>query len=402
MQHRLVLSLGALLALRVGAGCELAANVDELEFSGGGGAGAGSSTSAAANGGNGGTMSTGGGAVESTSVSSVGGSGGSGSGGSGSGGSGSGGAGSTGTGGGGGGVVAGPSCDGLADDCGPADDESCCEVTVVPGGTFNRLNDANYPATVTSFALDRFEVTVARYRKFVEYVVTNAWKPAAGSGKHAHLDGGKGIANETGWDSAWDMTLPTTKAAWDTALICAGGEGPLSTWTPAPGSIEDRAINCIDWYQAYAFCIWDEGFLPSEAELNYAGAAGSEHRLYPWGSAAPDLTYATFNCEAGGTPGMCARNDNLTVGALSPKGDGKWGQADLAGGYHELALDSFAATPPMPCTDCAQLPGDTIVVLRGGSYTSANPNSALAVTARLSFSVEIGAGAAGVRCARVP
>ena len=64
-----------------------------------------------------------------------------------------------------------------------------------------------------------------------------------------------------------------------------------STWTPSPvsgsASQENLPINCVDWAEAYAFCIWDGGFLPSEAEWEYAAAGGSLQLDYPWGSAGP-------------------------------------------------------------------------------------------------------------------
>jgi formylglycine-generating enzyme len=44
------------------------------------------------------------------------------------------------------------------------------------------------------------------------------------------------------------------------------------TWTDTVGSHENLPINCINWYEAYAFCIWDGGFLPSDAESEYAAA----------------------------------------------------------------------------------------------------------------------------------
>src|SRR5688500_15909716 len=39
---------------------------------------------------------------------------------------------------------------------------NCCESLAVPGGTFNRNNDATKAATVSNFKLDKFEVTVGR------------------------------------------------------------------------------------------------------------------------------------------------------------------------------------------------------------------------------------------------
>jgi formylglycine-generating enzyme required for sulfatase activity len=73
----------------------------------------------------------------------------------------------------------------------------------VNGGAYYRSYDAannkdkSFPATISSFRLDRFEVTVGRFRKF-----TAAWdggfRPAAGAGKHGHLNGGQGLAASAG------------------------------------------------------------------------------------------------------------------------------------------------------------------------------------------------------------
>jgi formylglycine-generating enzyme required for sulfatase activity len=41
-------------------------------------------------------------------------------------------------------------------------------------------------------------------------------------------------------------------------------------------------INCVTWHEAYAFCIWDGGFLPTEAEWELA-ASGGEERVFPYG-----------------------------------------------------------------------------------------------------------------------
>jgi formylglycine-generating enzyme required for sulfatase activity len=125
----------------------------------------------------------------------------------------------------------------------------------VTGGTYNRSNDATYPATVSDFRLDKYEVTVGRFRKFVDAVVAG-WRPAAGSGKHAHLNSGNGLANsgtgstyEPGWDTAWNTELHASKATWDgsTSLAC---DATYQTWTASAGSNENetRPLNCVNWY----------------------------------------------------------------------------------------------------------------------------------------------------------
>jgi len=102
--------------------------------------------------------------------------------------------------------------------------------------------------------------------------------------------------------------------------------------------------------------------LPTEAEWNYAAAGGSEQRFYPWsdpfppGSETIDGTYAAYGCLTDGSPqNDCAFTDILPVGSRSPKGDGRWGQADLGGNMDEWNLDYGNFTYPMPRNDCANL-----------------------------------------------
>jgi sulfatase modifying factor 1 len=256
----------------------------------------------------------------------------------------------------GGGICVGVSCSALAKTCGPSADESCCSSEIIPPGTFARNRDdtenPSSSATVSTFLLDRFEVTVGRFRKFV-----SAWvkgdRPSAGAGKHVHLHGGDGLAltaggYETGWDTAWASLLPTTQAAWDTNLGCQDG-----TWTSAAGPNENLPVTCVTWHEIAAFAIWDGGFLPSQAEWNYAASGGSEQRELPW-SAPPrsliiDCTYANYLGPTSGHP--CSGNPT-TVGSYSPKGDGKWGNADLGGNVAEWVLDWFADPLPASCDNC--------------------------------------------------
>lgn len=252
----------------------------------------------------------------------------------------------------------GSSCAGLAPTCGGSKD--CCASNVVVGGTFNRSNEPAFPATVSDFKLDVYEVTVGRFRAFVNAGKgTQASPPAPGAGAHPKIA-------SSGWDATWNGSLPTTSDALKTDLKC---NAAYPTWSDAPGANETRPINCVTWFDAFAFCAWDRGWLPTEAEWNYAAAGGSEQRDYPWG-ATIDLTRASYDCAADGSgAGACAFSDMLPVGSKSPQGDGKWGQADLAGNVWEWTLD-WSQTPYRlaTCADCADLQTAPNRVFRGGGF----------------------------------
>ena len=85
----------------------------------------------------------------------------------------------------------------------------------------------------------------------------------------ADIPGGKGAFE---WFAKMAETQPD-EVALEASLAC---DEKFKTWTDVPGDNEARPINCITWWEALAFCIWDGGFLPSAAEWNYAAAGGSD------------------------------------------------------------------------------------------------------------------------------
>ena len=289
------------------------------------------------------------------------------------------------------------SCAGLAANCGVNKTDYCCDSPEISGGTYNQSNDPAYPAALSSFRLDRFEVTVARFRRFVEAYPDS--KPNTSSGQHGNIVG-------SAWLEAWDNKLPKThdELAKNYFAQC----GSNSTWSSTPGPKDTLPINCVDWYLAFAFCAWDGGFLPTEAEWNYAAAGGTEQREYPWsnppGSLTIDETYANYDCNGAGAPATCSLDDILAVGSKSPKGNGRWGHADLGGSMAEWALDWYAMDYQYPCTDCAQLTPDLYRVLRGGAWYSYETELATSVrdysSPDLMDANDLPANAIGIRCAR--
>jgi sulfatase modifying factor 1 len=292
-----------------------------------------------------------------------------------------------------------PSCVALPANCGPGKNEDCCDTRFVSGGKYNRSNDAAWPASVSNFRLDRFEVTVGRFRQFVAVYTQDMIPDGAGKNPNNPKD--------PGWDAKhWNSKLETDRGALSESLrLKASGH----TWTNMPtATSETLAINNMSWYEAEAFCIWDGGRLPTAAEWNYAAEGGAEQRVYPWSrpasSSTIDHSYAVYYQPGAGQPVVSVQ----PVGSASPKGDGKYGQADLSGNVAELVQDFLDDNQGYPhtkvCADCAYLTaptGDPRDAL-GGHYMSSSNDLLNAATISNSVGAPPDGGFStwGVRCAR--
>ncbi len=336
-----------------------------------------------------------------------------------------------------------PSCMGGGpgrSDCGENADESCCESLLVPGGTYYRSyqNDGNGSsghadeATISDFRLDKYEVTVGRFRKFIEYLDAGGSPPEAGSGKHTHLNDGQGLADsgragafESGWDESWSERIPNGPGAaekWK-GLIASGitdgikGCGLYGTWSEEPGDNETLPVTCTSWYESYAFCIWDGGFLPSEAEWKYAAAGGDEYRKYPWGSDDPgtsneytiyDCCYPNGQCSVPSGRDTCTGVVNIAPVGYAALGVGRYGQMDLIGSVWEWLIDRYG-NYVNPCEDCALMSANTSnrVLPGSGFHTGSSLGGTLLYSwnrTSVSFNADNYRGdyAVGVRCARSP
>jgi formylglycine-generating enzyme required for sulfatase activity len=231
--------------------------------------------------------------------------------------------------------------------------------------------DLTYSRRVGGFYLDRFEVTVGRFMEFI----ANYRVPSEGDGQHPRIP-------VSGWQESWESlpdfdhpgetAVPPTHIALQTQV--GGAEYcPMGSFNDG---LEALPINCVNWYVAFAFCVFDGGRLPTEAEWNYAAAFGNAHRPYPWSQSVSDLTVDTsLATYYSGDPPL----EQPTPVGSHPGGQGGFhrnvgqGHEDLAGNVFEWVADQWVDEPEESCgQDCmaAWSENDDQRPIRGGSFES--------------------------------
>jgi formylglycine-generating enzyme required for sulfatase activity len=253
---------------------------------------------------------------------------------------------------------------------------------------FSMASDLEIPehsATVSGFSLDKYEVTIGRFRQFV--AAYDNWRaagnPRVGDGVNPHNPA-------TGWDNGWGSSLPA-----DSATMMASMRSPPyynKNWTDNPADYDAYPVSTMTWYEAFAFCIWDGGRLPTEAEWEYAAAGGNLNRLFPC-SCDLDEDYCRLF-----SPEFATQPNPLQVGS-SPKGAGYWGHLDLAGSVWEFVFDYFAPYTQAECIDCATATGGYRIA-RGGGFGSSEPSFRAAHRRNFYYVPEDRQSDLGFRCAR--
>ena len=159
----------------------------------------------------------------------------------------------------------------------------------------------------------------------------------------------RGAAYEPGWVASDDSEHRADEQ--EPRCDCADAE-LLDVDGDRRAAQENLPINCVNWYEAYAFCIWDGGFLPSEAEWEYAAAGGSRAARVPVGLDGPASgnQYAIYGRQLPSPhsatperhPVACMGPGSIAPVGTAALGAGFWGQLDLVGDDWEWTLDRYA------------------------------------------------------------
>ena len=137
-------------------------------------------------------------------------------------------------------------------------------------------------------------------------------------------------------DEATDLAASTASFLVDRTEVTVGaylGCVRAAACTPRPRKSDctvddDQPVDCVDRYQAAAYCAWSGKRLPSNLEWEKA-ARGTDGRMYPWGNDRPGCERSIIRgCGAGPT----------AVGGR-PLGASPYGALDMAGNVWEWTSD---------------------------------------------------------------
>jgi formylglycine-generating enzyme required for sulfatase activity len=161
-----------------------------------------------------------------------------------------------------------------------------------------------------------------------------------------------------------------------TKCEAARGTAPSTLCNWEKTDRENHPINCVSWIQAKTFCKWADGYLPTEAQWEYA-ARGSMGRKYPWGDT-PPLNQLCWNGEGNGI-GKGERSGTCVADSYSA-GASPFGALNMAGNVWEWVADWYAPSYPTEGKTILEAPKDPNVspesrhVIRGGGWYNDDPS----------------------------
>mgnify|MGYP000417934823 CR=1 FL=1 len=177
-------------------------------------------------------------------------------------------------------------------------------MVLIPGGSFKMGrnngkpeddNTPNHTVKIDSFYMDKYEVTVGQFKKFIQ---------------------------ETRYDFDWGW--------WEKYFVSPADNHPM--------------VN-VDWHEANAYARWAGKRLPTEAEWEYAARGGLQGKRYPWGNAITkdDANFHKYWKNDDEYKNKSIRGKDVLkytspIGSFSPNG---YGLFDMAGNVSEWCQDWY-------------------------------------------------------------
>ena len=155
----------------------------------------------------------------------------------------------------------------------------------------------------------------------------------------------------------------------------------------------DYPVLNVSWFDAYNYCRWTGGRLPSEAEWEKAARGGLEGKQYPWGDGPPTCLNGALS---GAQMDDCRSDDTKRVASFGANG---YGLYDMAGNVYEWTNSLYEPYPYLTTDgreDRYANPDNSPRVARGGSWS--HGGYYLYVTNRSSESPNVRWDALGFRC----
>ncbi len=251
----------------------------------------------------------------------------------------------------------------------------------IPGGEFLMGSDDFYAeerpvhaVVVDGFWMDRFTVTVADYRHFVETTryVTVAERPpdpAAYPGADPKLL----VPGALVFRKARSAVRLDDYRNWWEWVPGAEWRRPEGPGSHLRGRAQHPVVQ-IAYEDAEAYAAWAGKALPTEAEWEFAARGGLEAAVFPWGNDASPKGRMMANTWQGEFPWQNLRLDGFEgtspVGTFPPNG---YGLFDMAGNVWEWTSDFFTPRHPDEGAASCCAPRNPRVVSPAQSYDRGRP-----------------------------
>ena len=180
----------------------------------------------------------------------------------------------------------------------------------LPSDPYVQTNEQpQHTVYLDAYQISKYEITNAQYKTFMDaggysnsaYWTTEGWT----------------------WRTSNNITEPYY---WSSGQYNSGPSFP------------NHPVVGVSWYEAYAFCQWAGGHLPTEAQWEKAARGTSDTNYWPWGT-----TWDASKCNSSYNTAPDTFAYSSPVGLFS-SGQSPYGVYDMAGNVYEWCNDWYGST----------------------------------------------------------